>query len=35
MGWKNISNFDDSWFKWSMGPDAAINPVEDDYPDLP
>lgn len=35
MGWKNITNFDDCWYVWSMGPDAAINPFEDDYPDLP
>lgn len=35
MGWKNIHNFDDCWYKWTMGPDKEINPIEDDYPDLP
>ena len=35
MGWENISLYDGGWYEWSMGPDADINPVEDDYPDLP
>ena len=35
MGWEDISNYDGSWYEWSMGPDADINPIEDDSPDLP
>lgn len=35
MGWKNIANFDDCFYKWTMGPDKDIHPIEDDYPDLP
>jgi thiosulfate/3-mercaptopyruvate sulfurtransferase len=42
MGYPEISNFDDSWFKWSMGPGSAyngdspvLNPIADQNPDLP
>jgi thiosulfate/3-mercaptopyruvate sulfurtransferase len=28
MGWERISNFDSSWYEWSMGPEAASNPIE-------
>jgi thiosulfate/3-mercaptopyruvate sulfurtransferase len=28
MGWERISNFDSSWYEWSMGPEAALNPIE-------
>jgi len=28
MGWPRISNFDSSWYEWSMGPEATKNPVE-------
>jgi thiosulfate/3-mercaptopyruvate sulfurtransferase len=28
LGWPNIANFDSSWYEWSMGPEAAMNPVE-------
>lgn len=28
LGWEQISNFDSSWYEWSMGPEAAKNPVE-------
>ncbi len=35
MGWKNISNFDSSWYEWSMGPEADQNPVVDEFPELP
>lgn len=28
MGWENISNFDSSWYEWSLGPDAKKNPVQ-------
>ena len=35
MGWDNLSLYDGGWFEWSMGPDAATNPVIDENPDLP
>lgn len=35
MGWERIRNYDDSWYVWSMGPDAAQNPVVDERPGLP
>lgn len=35
MGWDNVKNYDGSWFYWSMGPDAAQNPVVDERPGLP
>ncbi len=28
MGWEKISNFDSSWYEWSLGPESAMNPVE-------
>lgn len=28
MGWERISNFDSSWYEWSIGPEAARNPVQ-------
>jgi thiosulfate/3-mercaptopyruvate sulfurtransferase len=28
MGWDRISNFDSSWYEWSLGPEAVNNPVE-------
>lgn len=28
LGWQKIANFDSSWYEWSMGPEASINPVE-------
>jgi 3-mercaptopyruvate sulfurtransferase SseA len=42
MGYPNISNFDSSWFEWSMGEgsayngdDPVLNPIIDESPDLP
>ena len=42
MGYPNISNFDSSWFEWSMGEgsayngdDPVLNPIDDDSPGLP
>jgi 3-mercaptopyruvate sulfurtransferase SseA len=42
IGYPDISNFDDSWFKWSMGPgsayngdDPVLNPIVDQFPNLP
>ncbi|MBU1171924.1 MAG: hypothetical protein KKD44_20410 [Proteobacteria bacterium] len=42
MGYPDISNFDSSWFEWSMGlgsdyngDDPVLNPIEDDSPTLP
>ncbi len=35
MGYPQISNFDSSWFEWSMGSEADINPIIDEYPNLP
>ena len=42
LGYPNISNFDSSWFEWSMGEgsayngdDPVLNPIVDDNPDLP
>jgi thiosulfate/3-mercaptopyruvate sulfurtransferase len=42
IGYPEISNFDSSWFEWSMGEGSAyngdspvLNPIVDDYPDLP
>ena len=42
MGYPEISNFDSSWFEWSMGDgspyngdDPVLNPIVDDSPDLP
>ncbi|BBO84997.1 hypothetical protein DSCO28_55630 [Desulfosarcina ovata subsp. sediminis] len=42
MGWENISNFDSSWFEWSMGEgsayagaDPVLNPIVDDTPGEP
>ena len=42
MGYPDISNFDSSWFEWSMGEgsayngdDPVLNPVVDESPDLP
>ncbi len=42
IGYPRISNFDSSWFEWSMGEgsayngdDPVLNPIVDDYPDLP
>lgn len=28
MGWEKISNFDSSWYEWSLGPEAKDNPVQ-------
>ena len=28
LGWAEVSNFDSSWYEWSMGPEKDINPVE-------
>lgn len=28
MGWEKISNFDSSWYEWSLGPEADKNPVD-------
>lgn len=28
LGWEEAKNFDGSWYTWSMGPDAAQNPME-------
>lgn len=28
LGWDEISNFDSSWYEWSMGPEKDKNPVE-------
>lgn len=28
LGWQRVSNFDSSWYEWSMGPEKAKNPVE-------
>lgn len=28
LGWEGAKNFDSSWYAWSMGPDAAQNPME-------
>jgi thiosulfate/3-mercaptopyruvate sulfurtransferase len=35
IGYPEISNFDSSWFEWSMGPEKNLNPVIDEYPNLP
>ena len=35
MGWNHTSLYDGGWYEWSMGPEAAINPMEDDEPGLP
>ena len=42
MGYPRISNFDSSWFEWSMGEgsdyagaDPVLNPIVDDEPTLP
>ena len=42
MGYPNISNFDSSWFEWSMGEgseyagsDPVLNPIVDESPALP
>jgi thiosulfate/3-mercaptopyruvate sulfurtransferase len=42
MGYTQISNFDSSWFEWSMGDgsaykgdDPVLNNIVDDRPDLP
>jgi thiosulfate/3-mercaptopyruvate sulfurtransferase len=42
MGYPHISNFDSSWFEWSMGEGSAyngdnpvLNPIVDDSPNLP
>jgi 3-mercaptopyruvate sulfurtransferase SseA len=42
MGYPEISNFDSSWFEWSMGEgsaysgaDPVLNPIYDETPDLP
>ena len=42
MGYANISNFDSSWFEWSMGDGSeyagaapVLNPIVDDEPSLP
>lgn len=35
MGWERIKNYDGSWYYWSMGPENALNPVVDEYPNLP
>lgn len=42
MGYTDISNFDSSWFEWSMGDgsaysgaDPVLNAIVDDNPDLP
>ncbi|MFZ2633117.1 MAG: rhodanese-like domain-containing protein [Desulfosalsimonadaceae bacterium] len=42
FGYPEISNFDSSWFEWSMGEGSAysganpvLNPILDEYPDLP
>jgi thiosulfate/3-mercaptopyruvate sulfurtransferase len=42
MGWENITNYDSSWFEWSMGEGSAYNgddpvenPIVDSSPDLP
>ncbi|PLX85911.1 MAG: hypothetical protein C0617_02775 [Desulfuromonas sp.] len=42
MGYPQVSNFDSSWFEWSMGEgssyagaDPVLNPTVDDEPDLP
>jgi|GEM_PF-930998 len=35
MGWERIKNYDGSWYYWSMGPEKALNPVIDEYPNLP
>lgn len=28
LGWDEISNFDSSWYEWSMGPEKDLNPIE-------
>lgn len=28
LGWDEISNFDSSWYEWSMGPEKELNPIE-------
>ena len=28
LGWQRISNFDSSWYEWSMGPEKDRNPIE-------
>ncbi len=42
MGWQNITNYDSSWFEWSMGDgsaynrdDPVLNSIVDSSPDLP
>ena len=42
IGYPDIANFDSSWFEWSMGEgsayngdDPVLNPIVDEYPDLP
>ncbi len=42
LGYPNVSNFDSSWFEWSMGEgsayngdDPVLNPIVDETPDLP
>jgi thiosulfate/3-mercaptopyruvate sulfurtransferase len=42
IGYPEIANFDSSWFEWSMGQGSAyngdspvLNPIVDEYPDLP
>jgi thiosulfate/3-mercaptopyruvate sulfurtransferase len=42
IGYPEISNFDSSWFEWSMGEGSAyngnnpvLNPIVDGYPNLP
>jgi len=35
MGWEKIRNFDGGFYVWAMGPNKSINPIIDEYPNLP
>lgn len=30
MGWKKLGYYDGGWMKWSMGPEAQLNPIQKD-----
>ncbi|MBN2809015.1 MAG: rhodanese, partial [Deltaproteobacteria bacterium] len=35
MGWERVNLYDGGWYEWSMGADAAENPIIDETPGLP
>ena len=35
MGWERVNLYDGGWYEWSMGDQAADNPIVDDTPGLP